>query len=82
MAAIAVAGVGLMMMCSSSVAAAMMMGGEEKEIDGGDISGAGAGAPVVPTLPSGQYVKLVQTSLTDVINLAELEVFAKAGTTN
>ncbi len=82
MAAIAVAGVGLMMVCSSSVAAAMMMGGEEKEIDGGDISGAGAGAPVVPTLPSGQYVKLVQTSLTDVINLAELEVFAKAGTTN
>ena len=44
MAAIAVAGVGLMMVCSSSVAAAMMMGGEEKEIDGGDISGAGAGA--------------------------------------
>ncbi len=43
MAAIA-AGVGLMMVCSSSVAAAMMMGGEEKEIDGGDISGAGAGA--------------------------------------
>ncbi len=31
MAAIAVAGVGLMMVCSSSVAAAMMMGGEEKE---------------------------------------------------
>ena len=31
MAAIAVAGVGMMVMCSSSVAAAMMMGGEEKE---------------------------------------------------
>lgn len=43
MAAIAAAGVGLMVCCSSSVAA-LMMGGEEKEIDGGDISGAGAGA--------------------------------------
>ena len=42
MAAIAVAGVGMMVMCSSSVAAMMMMGGEEKNIDGGDISGAGA----------------------------------------
>jgi hypothetical protein len=31
MAAIAVAGVGMMVMCSSSVAAMMMMGGEEKE---------------------------------------------------
>ena len=84
MAAIAVAGVGLMVVCSSSVAAAMMMGGDGDD----DSSGGGAGSattpktPVVPTLPSGQYVKLVQTSLTDVINLAELEVFAKAGTTN
>ena len=84
MAAIAVAGVGVMVMCSSSLAAAMMMGGDGDD----DSSGSGAGSattpktPVVPTLPSGQYVKLVQTSLTDVINLAELEVFAKAGTTN
>ena len=80
MAAIAVAGVGMMVMCSSSLAAAMMMGGD------GDDDSSGADTtpktPVVPTLPSGQYVKLVQTSLTDVINLAELEVFAKAGTTN
>ena len=76
------AGVGLMVVCSSSLAAAMMMGGGEKEIDGGDISATTPKTPVVPTLPSGQYVKLVQTSLTDVINLAELEVFAKAGTTN
>jgi len=37
------AAVGMMVCCSSSVAA-MMMGGEEKNIDGGDISGAGAGA--------------------------------------
>mgnify|MGYP000055054785 CR=1 FL=1 len=40
MAAIAVAGVGLMVVCSSSVAAAMMMGGEEKE------------DPVVPKTPA------------------------------
>jgi hypothetical protein len=39
MAAIAVAGVGMMVMCSSSLAAAMMMGGGEKE------------DPVVPTTP-------------------------------
>ena len=80
MAAIAAAGVGMMVMCSSSVAAAMMMGG-----DGDDDAAATTTTPktpVVPTLPSGQYVKLVHTSLTDVINLAELEVFAKAGTTN
>ena len=43
----AIAGVGMMVCCSSSVAS-LMMGGEEKEIDGGDISGAGAGAPVDP----------------------------------
>ena len=76
MAAIAVAGVGLMVVCSSSVAAAMMMGGEEKE------DPVVPKTPVVPTLPSGQYVKLVHTVMAEVINLAELEVFAKAGTTN
>ena len=92
MAAIAVAGVGLMMVCCSSSAAMMMMGGEEKGIDGGDISGAKT--PVVPTLPSGQYVKLVHTVAQDnsaagndddknkILNLAELEVFAKGGTTS
>jgi len=52
------AGVGLLVVCCSSAsAAAMMMGGEEKNIDGGDISGGGAGAktPVVPTRP--KYVE-------------------------
>ena len=44
------AGVGLMMVCCSSSSAAMMMGGGEKEIDGGDISGAGADTPVVPEM--------------------------------
>jgi len=88
------AGVGLMMVCCSSSSAAMMMGGGEKEIDGGDISGAGADTPVVPTIPSGQYVKLVHTVGQDtsaagndddknkILNLAELEVFAKDGTTS
>jgi hypothetical protein len=85
------AGVGLMMVCCSSSVAALMMGG-----DGDDSSGAGAGAttPVVPTLPSGQYVKLVHTVAQDnsaagndddknkILNLAELEVFAKGGTTS
>ena len=79
MAAIAAAGVGLMVCCSSSVAALMMGGGGDDDSSGADTTPK---TPVVPTLPSGQYVKLVQTSLTDVINLAELEVFAKAGTTN
>lgn len=78
------AGVGLLVVCCSSSMAALVMGGSEETPAAGAGAGAGAGVdtPVVPTLPSGQYVKLVQTSLTDVINLAELEVFAKAGTTN
>ena len=49
MAAIAVAGVGMMVMCSSSVAAMMMMGGEEKE------------DPVVPKTPAGPACKPDQT---------------------
>ena len=80
MAAIAVAGVGMMMVCSSSLAAAaLMMGGEEETPTTTTTTSAG---PAAPTLPSGQYVKLVHTNLNEVINLAELEVFAKAGTTN
>tara|TARA_B100000795_G_scaffold64632_1_gene43737 strand:- start:28 stop:609 length:582 start_codon:yes stop_codon:yes gene_type:complete len=85
MAAIAVAGVGLMVMCSSSSVAAMMMGGGgDDDSSGADTTPKTPKTPVVPTLPSGQYVKLVHTNVpTDtVINLAELEVFAKAGTTN
>ncbi len=67
MAAIA-AGVGLMMVCSSSVAAAMMMGGEEKEIDGGDISGAGAGADT-PTEYVYEFIVKEQTAHTDKYNI-------------
>ena len=86
------AGVGLMMVCcSSSSMASMMMGGETTTDDG---AGAGADTPVVPTIPSGQYVKLVHTVAQDnsaegnvddknmILNLAELEVFAPGGTTS
>jgi hypothetical protein len=87
------AGVGLMMVCcsSASVASVMMGGGEETPAAA---AGAGAKTPVVPTLPSGQYVKLVHTVAQDnsaagnvddknkILNLAELEVFAKGGTTS
>ena len=95
MAAIAVAGVGLMVVCSSSLAAVMMMGGEEDT----PASATSAG-PTAPTLPSGQYVRLEQTIAYDasatlddgtagndddknrIINLAEIEVFAPGGTTS
>ena len=92
------AGVGLLVVCCSSAsAAAMMMGGDgDDSSDSAAGAGAGAGAktPVVPTLPSGQYVKLVHTVAQDnsaagnaddknkILNLAELEVFAKGGTTS
>ena len=86
------AGVGLMMVCcSSSSMASMMMGGETTEET----------TPVVPTLPSGQHVKLIASAAQDpnamrddgttagnvddtneILNLAELEVFAKGGTTS
>ena len=54
MAAIAVAGVGLMVVCSSSLAAAMMMGGEEETPDTTTTTTAGPSAPVVPK-PVGLY---------------------------
>src|SRR6056300_167688 len=44
MAAIAAAGVGLMVVCSSSLAAAMMMGGEEETPDTSAGAGTGTGA--------------------------------------
>ena len=87
MAAIAVAGVGMMMVCSSSLAAVMLMGGEEE-------TPTPPAGPAAPTIPSGQYVKLVHTVAQDnsvegndddknkILNLAELEVFAPGGTTS
>lgn len=89
MAAVAIAGVGLMVVCSSSLAAVMMMGGEEET----PTTTTSAG-PAAPTIPSGQYVKLVHTVAQDnsaegnvddknkILNLAELEVFAPGGTTS
>jgi len=68
MAAIAVAGVGMMVMCCSSSVAALMMGGEEKEIDGGDISGAGAGADT-PTEYVYEFIVKEQTAHTDKYNI-------------
>ena len=80
----------MMVCCSSSSVASMMMGGGEET----PVDGAGAGADSGPTLPSGQYVKLVHTVGQDtsaagndddknkILNLAELEVFAEDGTTS
>jgi hypothetical protein len=55
MAAIAIAGVGLMVVCSSSLAAVMMMGGDDDSSGGGGGGGAG---PSAPAGVSGQYVEL------------------------
>ena len=89
------AGVGLMMVCCSSASmASVMMGGGEETPAAAAGAGAGADTPVVPTIPSGQYVKLVHTVAQDnnaagnaddknkILNLAELEVFAVGGTTS
>ena len=83
------AGVGLLSVCciSSSVAAGMMGGGEATEDPTTTTS-------TEPSLPKGQYVRLEHTVAHDanaegndddkhkIINLAELEVFAKDGTTS
>jgi len=82
------AGVGLMMVCCSSSSAALMMGGDG---DKAKITSETKTLPddSEPTLPSGQYVKLVHTVAQDnsaagnaddknkILNLAELEVFAE-----
>jgi len=82
------AGVGLMMVCCSSSVAALMMGGDG---DKAKITSETKTLPddSEPTLPSGQYVKLVHTVAQDnsaagnaddknkILNLAELEVFAE-----
>jgi hypothetical protein len=80
MAAIAVAGVGMMVMCSSSVAAMMMMGGsEETPVDG---AGAGGDTPVIKKY---RYVRIAKTEdIADwgnrYINLHEVYVYDAAGT--
>jgi hypothetical protein len=80
MAAIAVAGVGLMVVCSSSLAAVMMMGGDDDSSGGGGGGGAG---PSAPTGVSGQYVELAFPEGTDgKYNLTphEIYVYDAAGT--
>ena len=82
MAAIAVAGVGLMVVCSSSVAAAMMMGGEEKKDP--VVKTPAKKTPSGPVLPKAQHVKIARPTgtypTTAILNIAEIEVFDKAGT--
>jgi hypothetical protein len=91
MAAIAVAGVGMMMMCSSSVAATMMMGGDgdddkkkKKDDDSDSDSDSDSDDDSGPILPKAQHVKIARPTgtypTTAILNIAEIEVFDKAGT--
>jgi hypothetical protein len=87
------AGVGLLLVCcscSSSLGVMMNTKKEDEDDSGGGGGGGGGGVPI----PSGQYVKLVHTVAQDnsaagnaddknkILNLAELEVFGKGGTTS
>jgi hypothetical protein len=74
------AGVGLMMVCcSSSSVASMMMGGETTEE-----TKPTTPTPTGPVLPKAQYVKIARPTgtypTTAILNIAEIEVFDKAGT--
>ena len=76
----AFAGVGLMMVCcSSSSVASMMMGGETTEE-----TKPTTPTPTGPVLPKAQYVKIARPigtyPTTAILNIAEIEVFDKAGT--
>jgi hypothetical protein len=88
------AGVGLLLVCCSCSSSLGVMMNTKKEdeddLGGGGGGGGGGGVPI----PSGQYVKLVHTVAQDnsaagnaddknkILNLAELEVFGKGGTTS
>ena len=74
------AGVGLMMVCcSSSSVASMMMGGETTEE-----TKPTTPTPTGPVLPKAQHVKIARPTgtypTTAILNIAEIEVFDKAGT--
>ncbi len=78
MAAIAVAGVGLMVVCSSSLAAVMLMGGEEETPAPATTAGAGAG----PILPKGRYVRFTfheGAPAKYILAPKEIKVFDKQG---
>lgn len=73
MAAIAIAGVGMMMVCSSSLAAVMLMGGEE------ETPTPAPATPVVPVIKKYRYVRVGRTNPDNGdhwMNLAEVEVFS------
>ena len=92
------AGVGLMMVCCSSSSAAMMMGGGEETPAAGAGAGAGAAAATLPSgqhvkliASAAQDPSAMRDDGTtagnvddtnEILNLAELEVFAKGGTTS
>jgi len=90
----AVIGVVGMLLCVSSSATFAMMGSGGDDDAGPSATGSSATGPSAPTLPSGRYVKLEHTVAHDpnatgndddkhkILNLAEVEVFAKDGTTS
>jgi hypothetical protein len=87
------AGVGLLLVCCSCSSSLGVMMNTKKE-DEDDLGGGGGGGGGGDSIPSGQYVKLVHTVAQDnsaagnaddknkILNLAELEVFGKGGTTS
>ena len=87
------AGVGLLLVCCSCSSSLGVMMNTKKE-DEDDSGGGGGGGGGGDSIPSGQYVKLVHTVAQDnsaagnaddknkILNLAELEVFGKGGTTS
>jgi hypothetical protein len=82
MAAIAAAGVGMMMICCSSSMASLAMGGED---DTKKDAGAGAGAGAAKTGVSGRYVRVALNATTSAdtayaLNIKELEVYDSTGT--
>ena len=77
MAAIAIAGVGLMVVCSSSLAAVMMMGGEEDTP-----TPVVPKTPVGPVLPKGRYVRFTfhdDAPSKYILAPKEIKVFDKQG---
>jgi len=81
MAAIAVAGVGLMVVCSSSLAAAMMMGGDDDSSGGGGGAGSSAGPSAVPNVLSDPVGTPIQCNANDVGSGVNAAVYRYMGGT-
>ena len=86
MAALPLAMAGLACCASSMISSVLipLMGGEEKDVVKTKSTGPSAG-PSAPVLPSAQYVKIarptgIYADETAILNIAEIEVFDKAGT--